>query len=75
MRARVVPSEVQEARKKGDKKKLAALGRAGGRASAEARAISKILDAERRERLLEEVRKVGEGIYSVSPDGDVLPPS
>ena len=64
------PKKVQEARYQGNAGALRAMGKIGGRHSALNRARRKV---EREEQVQDAIAE-GAKLYSVSPEGDVLPP-
>lgn len=70
MRTEGMPRQVRKARLEGDHDALSAMGKKGGKQAAENRAFEK---AERTEEL-EKLRIAIAKIYSLSPDGEILPP-
>lgn len=64
------PKEVEKARYRSDHDALSAMGKKG----AEAAAITRVIAKDRKEQELEDLtRKLAE-VYTLSPEGDVLPP-
>jgi hypothetical protein len=67
------PPEVKKAMLKGDKEALSAMGKAGARKKDEKAAALEEFDIYKREQAAEEAARNPEP-YTVSEDGDVLPP-
>lgn len=70
MRTEGMPRQVRKAQIEGNHEALRAMGKKGGKQAAENRSVE---NAERAEEL-EKLRIAIAKIYSLSPDGEILPP-
>lgn len=74
MKSHEIPEKVRLAKLRGDKEALSAMGKVGGKKGSSHRVQLEDLRKAEKERRIAEMTKEQQALYSVSEEGDVLPP-